>query len=227
MQPGGATLDGMQPTEFLSRHGGAARLAHLRRAGFSRSQISQAVNSGLLLNARHGVYQLPQANCDFVRAYEANAAITCVSAASHYSLWMLKAPAEPHLAACHRRLLPGARSGRARAVLDLVERGSDSLLETVARVLFRRHGFDVRTQVYLAGIGYVDFQLNGCLIVEIDGVGFHLNKPQFKKDIRRNNVGAATGYRVLRYLYEDVLHMPDDRLEQIRLALATPPRTAR
>ncbi|MCC2659895.1 MAG: hypothetical protein K0R37_669, partial [Arthrobacter sp.] len=28
---------------------------------------------------------------------------------------------------------------------------SDSLLETVARVLFRRHGFDVRTQVYLGG----------------------------------------------------------------------------
>jgi hypothetical protein len=50
MQPGGATLDGMQPTEFLSRHGGAARLAHLRRAGFSRSQISQAVNSGLRIS---------------------------------------------------------------------------------------------------------------------------------------------------------------------------------
>ncbi|WP_354262731.1 type IV toxin-antitoxin system AbiEi family antitoxin domain-containing protein [Arthrobacter sp. OAP107] len=172
----------MQPTEFLSRHGGAARLAHLRRAGFSRSQISQAVNSGLLLNARHAVYKLPQANCDFVRAYEANAAVTCVSAASHYSLWTLKAPTEPHLAACHRRLprgvrshrFPGARNGRARAVLDQVERGSDSLLETVARVLFRGHGFDVRTQVYLAG-----------------------------------------------------MHRPDDMLEQIRLALATPPRTAR
>ena len=44
-----------------------------------------------------------------------------------------------------RRLLPGARNGRARAVLQLAEQGSDSLLETVARVLFRRHGFDVRT----------------------------------------------------------------------------------
>ena len=65
------------------------------------------------------------------------------------------------------------------------------------------------------------------LIVEIDGVGFHLNKPQFKKDIRRNNVGAAGGYRVLRYLYEDVVHHPEKMLEQIRLTLATPPRTAR
>ncbi|HKS01520.1 MAG TPA: type IV toxin-antitoxin system AbiEi family antitoxin domain-containing protein [Arthrobacter sp.] len=274
----------MQPTEFLARQGGVARLAHLRRAGFTRSRVNQAVNAGLVLNSRHGVYQLPQANADFVRAFGLNAAVTCVSAADHFSLWILKAPDQPHLAACHRRLpgtvrshrfsgnvstlqppvlplkdvllhalqclpdlealvmvesayvrgeidldflrrlLPGARNGRARAVLDLVERGSDSLLETVARVLFRRHGFDVRTQVYLAGIGYVDFLLNGCLIVEIDGVGFHLNKPQFKKDIRRNNVGAATGYRVLRYLYEDVLHRPEEMLAQIRLTLATPPR---
>lgn len=285
MHRDGVTLDGMQPTDFLARHGGVARLAHLRRAGFTRGQVGQAVNSGLMLNSRHGIYRLPQANDDFVRAYEANAAVTCVSAAGHYALWTLQTPAQPHLAACHRRLdggilphrfsgnisalhppvlplknvlihalqclpelealvmvecahgrgdidleflrrlLPGARNGRARAVLDLVERGSDSLLETVARVLFRRHGFDVRTQVYLAGIGYVDFLLNGCLIVEIDGVGFHLNKPQFKKDIRRNNVGAATGYRVLRYLYEDVLHRPEEMLAQIRLALATPPRT--
>ncbi|MFE4833301.1 DUF559 domain-containing protein [Arthrobacter sp. NPDC056691] len=274
----------MQPPEFLARHGGVARLAHLRRAGFSRSEVGRAVDSGLILNGRHGVYRLPQANDDFVRAYEANAAVTCVSAAGHYALWTLQAPSQPHLAACHRRLprsirshrfsgnistlqppvlplkdvllhalqclpelealvmvecaysrgeidldflrrlLPGARNGRARAVLHLVECGSDSLLETVARVLFRRHGFDVRTQVYLKGIGYVDFLLNGCLIVEIDGVGFHLNKPQFKKDIRRNNVGAASGYRVLRYLYEDVVHRPEEMLAQIQQALATPPR---
>lgn len=277
----------MQPSDFLTRQGGVARLAHLRRAGFTRSQIGQAVNSGLVLKPRHGVYRSPRANDDFVRAYEANAAVTCVSAAGHFALWTLRDPGQPHLAASHRRLpskvvphrftgnvstllppvlplkdvlvhalqclpelealvmvecaykrgetdpdflrrlLPGARNGRARAVLNLVEHGADSLLETVARVLFRRHGFEVRTQVYLQGIGYVDFLINGCLIVEIDGMGFHFNKAQFKKDIRRNNVGAAAGYRVLRYLYEDVLHRPEQMLEQIRLALATPPRTTR
>jgi very-short-patch-repair endonuclease len=276
----------MLPADFLTGQGGVTRLAHLRRAGFTRAQIDHAVNSGLMLKHRHGVYRLPQADPAFVRAYELNAAVTCVSAAGHYALWTIRTPERPHLAASHRRLpaghaahrisgnvstllppvlplkdvlvhslqclpelealvmvecaynrgetdpdflrrlLPGARNGRARAVLDLVKRGSDSLLETVARVLFRRHGFDVRTQVYLEGIGYVDFLINGCLIVEIDGVGFHLNKPQFKKDIRRNNVGAANGYRVLRYLYEDVLHRPDGMLDQIRLTLATPPRTS-
>jgi len=285
VRPG--TLDAMQPSDFLTRQGGVARLAHLRRAGFTRSQIGQAVNSGLVLKPRHGVYRSPGASDDFVRAFELNAAVTCVSAAGHYSLWTLRNPGRPHLAANHRRfssqvvahrfngnistllppvlplkdvlvhalqclpelealvmvecaytrgetdpdflrrLLPGSRNGRARAVLNLAERGADSLLETVARVLFRRHGFEVRTQVFLEGIGYVDFLINGCLIVEIDGVGFHFNKAQFKKDIRRNNVGAAAGYRVLRYLYEDVLHRPEQMLEQIRLTLATPPRTTR
>lgn len=280
------TLNAMQPSDFLSRQGGVARFAHLRRAGFTRSQIANAVSTGLVLQPRHGVYRTPGAAAEFVLAYEVNAALTCLSAAPHYGLWTLKDPDRAHLAASHhrlpagslthgfggnistllppvlplkdvlvhalqclpelealvmvecaynrgetdpdflRRLLPGARNGRARAVLQLAERGSDSLLETVARVLFRRHGFDVRTQVYLEGIGYVDFLLNGCLIVEIDGVGFHLNKPQFKKDIRRNNVGAAGGYRVLRYLYEDVVHHPEQMLEQIRLTLATSPRTA-
>lgn len=277
----------MQPADFLTRQGGVSRLAHLKRAGFTRSQVGRAVDSGLLVRHRHGIYRLPEANPDFVRAYQLNAAITCVSAASYYSLWALRAPDRPHLAACHRRLpagipphrfggdistllppvlplkdvlvhalqclpelealvmvecaynrgetdpdflrrlLPGARNGPARAVLDLMERGSDSLLETVARVLFRRHGFSVRTQVYVEGVGYVDFLVNGCLILEIDGVGFHLNKPQFKKDIRRNNVSAASGYRVLRYLYEDVVHRPEEMLAQIRLALATPPRIPR
>jgi len=59
----------------------------------------------------------------------------------------------------------------------------------------------------------------------LDGVGFHLNEPRFKKEIRRNNVGAATGYRVLRCLHEDVLHRPEEMPAQIRLPLATPPRT--
>lgn len=126
-----------------------------------------------------------------------------------------------------RGLLPGPRNGRARDVLDLVERGSDSLLETVARVLFRRHGLTVETQVYLDGIGYVDFLINGCLIVEIDGAEFHMDKKQFKKDLRRNNTAISRGYRNLRYAYEDVLHRPEQMLAQIRQTLATPPRPTR
>ncbi|MFJ5697328.1 type IV toxin-antitoxin system AbiEi family antitoxin domain-containing protein [Arthrobacter sp. NPDC093139] len=82
VRPG--TLDAMQPSDFLTRQGEVARLAQLRRAGFTRSQIGQAVNSGLVLKPRHGVYRSPRTKDDYLRAYEANAAVTCVSAAGHY-----------------------------------------------------------------------------------------------------------------------------------------------
>jgi hypothetical protein len=55
-----------------------------------------------------------------------------------------------------------------------VEGGADSLLETLARILFREAGIATQTQVWLDGIGTVDFLLEGFLIVELDGVAFHL-----------------------------------------------------
>ena len=61
----------MLPADFLTGQGGVTRFAHLRRAGFTRGQIDHAVDSGLILNHRHGAYRLPQADPDFVRAYEA------------------------------------------------------------------------------------------------------------------------------------------------------------
>lgn len=274
----------MDAVEFLARQGRAARLSHLRGAGITRHQVGFALGADRILRSRQGVYHLADVRKDYLAAMTENAALTCLSAADHYSLWTMKPGEQLHLASAHRRvgldhvphrikgkisalqphvlelkdvlvhalqclpdlealvmvecacnrgesspaflrgLLPGPRNGRARDVLDLVERGSDSPLETVARVLFRRHGFNVETQVYLDGIGYVDFLINGCLIVEIDGAAFHMDEKQFKKDLRRNNIGAAMGYRVLRYAYEDVVHRPEHMLAQIRQTLATPPR---
>lgn len=276
----------MDAADFLARQGGVGRLAHLRRAGFSRHHIDSALRTRRILRGRQGVYHIAGARPEFLVAMTANAALTCLSAADHYRLWTLQPADRLHLASTHRRLamdhvphridgkttalqppvlalkdvlvhalqclpelealvmvesacnrgesspaflrslLPGTRNGQARNILDLVETGADSLLETVARVLFRRRGFQVETQVYLEGIGYVDFLVNGCLIVEIDGAAFHVNKKQFKKDLRRNNIGAALGYRVLRYTYEDVVHRPGHMLAQIRQTLATPPRGA-
>ncbi|MGG5174766.1 DUF559 domain-containing protein [Pseudarthrobacter sp. J1763] len=120
------------------------------------------------------------------------------------------------------RHLQGPRTGKARGILDLVEGGADSLIETVARVLFRRHGFHTETQVYIDGIGYVDFLINGCLIVELDGLAFHFNERQFKKDQDRNNRAAELGFRVLRFRYQHVVYSPEFMLEQIKSTLATP-----
>lgn len=44
-----------------------------------------------------------------------------------------------------RQRLPGRRNGKARAVLAWVDRGADSLSETLARTYFRRAGIPVQT----------------------------------------------------------------------------------
>jgi very-short-patch-repair endonuclease len=119
------------------------------------------------------------------------------------------------------RRLPGRRCGKAREVLAKVERGADSLLETLARVLFRDAGIRVETQVWIDGIGRVDFLLEGFLIVELDGLAFHLDRRQFKKDRRRDNAAVLRGLLVLRYFYDDVVHAPEALLEEVQKVLRT------
>jgi very-short-patch-repair endonuclease len=116
--------------------------------------------------------------------------------------------------------LPGNRSGKARNVLAKVDRSADSLLETLARVLFRDAGISTETQVWIDDIGRVDFLLEGFLIVEIDGIAFHLEPRQFKKDRRRDNSATLKGLPVLRFFYDDVVHAPGSVLAQVREVLA-------
>ncbi|MHA7223861.1 type IV toxin-antitoxin system AbiEi family antitoxin domain-containing protein [Arthrobacter sp. RHLT1-20] len=118
------------------------------------------------------------------------------------------------------RHLVGNRCGRARDVVARVERGADSLLETLARVLFRDAGITTETQVWIDGVGRVDFLLEGFLIVEIDGLAFHLESRQFKKDRRRDNSAVVQGLPVLRFFYADVVFSPEVVLAQVREVLA-------
>jgi very-short-patch-repair endonuclease len=118
------------------------------------------------------------------------------------------------------RHLRGNRCGKARDVVARVEWGADSLLETLARVLFRDAGIFTETQVWIDGIGRVDFLLEGFLIVEIDGLAFHLESRQHKKDRRRDNAAMVQGFPVLRFFYDDVVYGPDGVLAQVREVLA-------
>lgn len=121
-----------------------------------------------------------------------------------------------------RTRLPGRRNGAAREVLNWVDRGADSLLETLARTYFRQAGIRVETQVYLEGIGYVDLLLEGWLVVELDG-RHHADWTQVKKDHRRNNESAVQGYTALRYYYADVVSSPADMVGQVLSVLARRP----
>lgn len=118
-----------------------------------------------------------------------------------------------------RQRLPGKRNGRARQVLGWVDRGAESMLETLARTYFRQAGIRVETQVYVDGVGYVDLLLEGRLIVELDGRQ-HGEWSQVKKDQRRNNASVIQGFTVLRYYYDDVVHRPELMVAEVLAVLA-------
>jgi very-short-patch-repair endonuclease len=112
-----------------------------------------------------------------------------------------------------RERLPGKRNGKAREVLRWVDRGAESLLETLARTEFRRAGIHVDAQVYIDGVGYVDLLLDGWLVVELDG-RHHGDWAQ-----RRNNRSVVRGYTVLRYYYPDVDHRPEEMVAEVLAVL--------
>ncbi|WP_026553636.1 DUF559 domain-containing protein [Arthrobacter sp. H20] len=116
--------------------------------------------------------------------------------------------------------LPGDRNAPARAALGLVTCSAESPLEVVARVLFRGAGFHVETQVQLAGVGRVDFLLEGFLVIEVDGAAYHSDRRALRRDLRRNNSTIAGGYLVLRYSYEDIMFHPAEVLREVRQVLS-------
>jgi very-short-patch-repair endonuclease len=124
-----------------------------------------------------------------------------------------------------RHRLPGKRNGKAKAVLDWVDRGSDSLLETLARTYFRQAGISVQTQFYLERVGHVDLLLDGWLVVELDG-RHHAEWNQVQKDHRRNNESVVQGYTALRYYYSDVVYHPGAMVAQVLVVLARRARSS-
>lgn len=113
-----------------------------------------------------------------------------------------------------RKKLPGKRNGRARSVLDLLIPRADSLLEILAHTHFVRAGLKVRMHVELAGVGEVDFLVEECLVVELDGSS-HFEPRQIKKDHRRSRVSMLGGRLTLHYYYDDVVYNPQVMVEEV------------
>lgn len=117
-----------------------------------------------------------------------------------------------------RRKLPGNRNARARSVLDNLIPRADSLLEVLANYHFRRAGLYVRRHVELPEVGEVDFVIEECLVVEIDGET-HLEPRQVKKDRKRNNATIIGGRLGLRFGYDDVVHHPERMVREVLAVL--------
>jgi very-short-patch-repair endonuclease len=119
--------------------------------------------------------------------------------------------------------LPGKRNGRARAALASVDLTGESPIEVVTRLLLRGAGLGVRSQVRIAGVGRVDFLVEECLVVEIDGAAFHSDRRAVRRDRMRNNMTVIGGYTVLRFCYEDVMFQPEELLAMVFKALGRRP----
>ena len=69
--------------------------------------------------------------------------------------------------------------------------------------------------VELAGVGEVDFLVEECLVVEMDGAS-HFEPRQIKKDHRRSRVSMLGGRLRLQYDYDDVVYNhPQAMVEEV------------
>ncbi|MET3951117.1 DUF559 domain-containing protein [Arthrobacter sp. UYEF36] len=120
--------------------------------------------------------------------------------------------------------LTADRSGQVRKALHQLDLRAESIVEVDAQHLFRANGIGYDAQVYLPGIGRVDFLIEGFLIVEVDGFAFHSSREAMRRDLGRNNASTLSGFAVLRYMPEHIWFEPQRVLAEIRAVLDQRPR---
>jgi len=128
--------------------------------------------------------------------------------------------------AWRRRLVGAGDRARIRArlpraaqwLVDFARPDADSGLESLLRLRLHLHGIHVQTQVWIDGVGRVDFVVDGRLIIEADGEENHGGAKRHK-DLKRDAAASALGYESLRFDYSLILTDWHTVLEAILAAL--------
>ncbi|MGD8195985.1 type IV toxin-antitoxin system AbiEi family antitoxin domain-containing protein [Herbiconiux sp. P18] len=107
-------------------------------------------------------------------------------------------------ATLHEVLAPLSASHR--RYLDRVDPASGSGLESKARLRLTSRRVRLRSQVHIAGVGFVDLLLGDRLVLEVDGHRWHSTREAFTEDRRRDLELTRRGYRVVRLSYTQVMH---------------------
>lgn len=131
-----------------------------------------------------------------------------------------------HLAHAVARLPRGRSTSRVRRAVDLLDGRSESVLESLARVLLVPAGLPppaVQMPLYDEegnGVARVDLAWpEARLVVELDGFAFHSGRRQVRRDRERGNGLTLLGWRVLRFDCEDVLGRPEIVVALVKTAL--------
>ena len=90
-------------------------------------------------------------------------------------------------------------------VLSDADARARSGMETFARLELKPLGLDVKVAYWIAGVGEVDFFIEGRLIVELDGFAYHQNYASFADDRRRSRVALQKGYATMRFTYDEAI----------------------
>lgn len=103
----------------------------------------------------------------------------------------------------------------------LIDTGSGSIGESIARVALVGAGLTVQTQARIPGVGRVDMLVEGLVVVEVDGFAYHSGRQEFREDRRRDRVALVRhGLAVLRFAFEDAVYDTERLVETVRAALA-------
>lgn len=116
------------------------------------------------------------------------------------------------------RLLPA----RFAPLLELVDGSAESGPETFMRLILRAMGVSFETQVFIPGVGRVDFVVDGWLIIECDSKEFHEGWDKQCDDRTRDLIAASLGYVTVRPIATDIFDRSDavrDRLSAVIEAL--------
>jgi very-short-patch-repair endonuclease len=94
---------------------------------------------------------------------------------------------------------------RIRRLRQRLDARAESGLETLLRLAIRDEGWIVESQVEIRGVGRVDLVIDGWLVIEADGSGWHDHHEAIERDRERNGALVLRGYRWHRFGYAQVM----------------------
>lgn len=91
-------------------------------------------------------------------------------------------------------------------VLHFLDGKADSGTETRVRYFFQRRHVPVKSQVHVAGVGWVDLLVGRSLMIECDSHAHHTGEENYRRDRDRDLMLIQDANRVLRLTFEQVFY---------------------
>jgi very-short-patch-repair endonuclease len=104
--------------------------------------------------------------------------------------------------------LRAARSGLPDSqewMMELVDPGCGSGLETLARLNLRQRHIRVRSQVHIPPVGWIDLLIGDRLVLELDSRAHHTDSAAYERDRARDLALIERGSLVIRVTYRSVM----------------------